>query len=138
MIYFIDTNIFLRTLIDENIQVYKECKVFLNSVKHNKLKAFTSDIILAEIVWTLKSFYKVSKPDIIKSLLSIQNLSGLKFTNEFDHALSIEIFKNYNVKYIDALIASHPQIYSKKATIISYDKDFDKIGVLRKEPSEIQ
>jgi predicted nucleic acid-binding protein len=54
-----------------------------------------------------------------------------------DVSLAIEFYKNYNIKFIDALIASNPKIFKKEITIISYDKDFDKINVLRKEPKEI-
>ena len=41
------------------------------------------------------------------------------------------------MKFIDALIASHKSIQEEAAVIVSYDKDFDKLGILRKEPKDI-
>ena len=137
MIYFIDSNIFLRTLIKEDEKSFKECYQFLNLVQENKIKAFTSSLILAEINWVLESFYKFKKSEIIKALKSILNLKGLKIVDKTKPILAVEIFQNFNVKFIDALIASNPQIFKKQAIVISYDKDFDKMKIIRKKPKEI-
>jgi len=40
----------------------------------------------------------------------------------------------YKVKYGDCLIATQ---IPKGVTLVSYDKDFDKLGVGRKEPAEL-
>ena len=137
MIYFIDSNIFLRTLIKEDEKSFKECYQFLNLVQENKIKAFTSSLILAEINWVLESFYKFKKSEIIKALKSILNLKGLKIVNKTKPILAVEIFQNFNVKFIDALIASNLQIFKKQAIVISYDKDFDKMKIICKKPKEI-
>lgn len=137
MIYFIDSNIFLRTLIKEDEKSFKECYQFLNLVQENKIKAFTSSLILAEINWVLESFYKFKKSEIIKALKSILNLKGLKIVDKTKPILAVEIFQNFNVKFIDALIASNLQIFKKQAIVISYDKDFDKMKIIRKKPKEI-
>lgn len=137
MIYFIDSNIFLRTLIKEDEKSFKECYQFLNLVQENKIKAFTSSLILAEINWVLESFYKFKKSEIIKALKSILNLKGLKIVDKTKPILAVEIFQNFNVKFIDALIASNLQVFKKQAIVISYDKDFDKMKIIRKQPKEI-
>jgi len=51
--------------------------------------------------------------------------------------LAIEIYEKFPVKFIDALIVSNPKIFKKEITIISYDKDFDKLNVKRKEPKDV-
>ncbi len=137
MLYFIDTNIFLRVLVKEDEGVFKDCQKFLNLIRQNKIKASTSTIILSEIDWVLESFYKFPKEKVIEGLSSILKLKNLKITDRFNPDLAIEIYKNSLVKFIDALIASNPQIFQKKVIVVSYDKDFDKIGVKRKEPKEI-
>lgn len=137
MTYFIDSNIFLRILVKENEKVFKECFLILNLIRQNKIKAFTSTLVLSEIEWVLEGFYKFSKEEIIKGLYSILKLKNLKIIDKFNSGLAIEIYKKFPVKFIDALIASNPQIYQKKVIVISYDKDFDKINVIRKEPKQI-
>lgn len=136
MIYFIDTNIFLRSLYKENTQTFLECTNFLKAVKENKVDACTGTVVLTEIVYTLRSYYRLDKEIIIKGLQSIVRLGSLKILDEYDHRLALQFFDKYSVKYIDALIASNKSIVSKKMTIVSYDRDFHKLPVLWKEPHE--
>lgn len=137
MRYFIDTNIFLHTLIKENKIAFDECYQLLSEIKAGNIKASTSHIILAELVWTLSSYYGLPKEMVIRAAKSIVNLRGLQLVDGYQAGMSLELYEKRPVKFIDTLIASIINIHEKKWTIISYDKDFDKLGVLRKEPGEI-
>lgn len=137
MEYFIDSNVFLRILVKEDERTFRECYQFLKLVDNRRLKAITSSLVLSEIDWVLEGFYKFKKSEVIKCLESILKLKGLKIIDKIEAILAVELYKKYNIKFIDALISSNPQIYQKKVIVVSYDKDFDKIGVKRKEPKEI-
>ncbi|MDP3955608.1 MAG: PIN domain-containing protein [bacterium] len=137
MKYFIDTNIFLRVLIQEDKKQFTECKNLLQRVKENKLDACTGTIVLAEVVWTLGSYYQYSKAQVVEAVKSIFNLRGLRILDTYDNARAIELFEKYSVKYIDTLIASYAEIADKDITIISYDRDFAKLPVLYKTPREV-
>ena len=65
---------------------------------------------------------------------SIINLRGLKIVDEFSPDLALEFFRRYNIKLIDAFIASLKQIADKKWIVISYDKDFQKLPILVSSP----
>lgn len=135
--YFLDTNIFLRTLVKENEPSFKECCQLLKTVKLNKIKAVTANLVLAEVVWTLSSYYQFPKTKVIRAIKSIINLRGLKIIDGYNPLTTLEIFEDKNIKYIDALIASIEKVHSKEWIVVSYDKDFDKLEVLRTEPKEI-
>ncbi|PJA40804.1 hypothetical protein CO178_01520 [candidate division WWE3 bacterium CG_4_9_14_3_um_filter_34_6] len=137
-IYLVDTNIFLRAIVKDDESSFKDCIKFLEGIKNGKFNAITTSVILSEIVWTLLSFYKLEKHDVILAIASIINLKGLNIVDQYNHINAIEIFTNKNVKYIDTLIASTAMSVGKKCVIVSYDKDFDKIGIERKEPHEIR
>lgn len=137
MEYFIDTNIFIRVLHKENEKLFRECLLLLQSIKENKIEAYTGTVVLTEVVWTLSSFYKISKAKIIEGLRGIININGLKILDNYKQSLALTLFEKHSVKYIDALIASNKDIYSKKICIVSYDSDFDKLKVLRREPKEV-
>lgn len=134
---FIDTNIFLRTLIEEDKESFKDCFQLLQNIKINKLQGVTSSVVLSEIAWTLLSYYKFSKPEVVKALRGIINLRGLSIVDKFQHEVALSLYEKKGIKFIDALIASNPDILNKKWVIISYDHDFDKIDVKRIEPSQI-
>lgn len=137
MRYFIDTNIFIRILHKENEKLFHECLTLLKVIKENKIEAFTGTVVLSEVAWTLGSFYNISKAKIIEGLRGIININGLKIQDNYNQSLALTLFEKHSIKYIDALIASNEEIYTKKMTAISYDRDFDKLPVIRKEPKDI-
>jgi len=138
MPYFIDTNIFLRTLYKEYPQKFLECTNLFKSIRENKIDAATGTICLTEVAYTLKTYYKFRKEKIIEGIRSIININGLKIIDNYNQELALDIFEKYSVKFTDALIASSEDIYSRKMTVVSYDRDFDKLPILYREPSEIK
>lgn len=137
MTYFIDSNIFLRVLIKENHKQFQDSFNLLQAVKRNKIEAFTNTVVLAEVAWTLLSFYKIPKVKVIEGIKGIIQLRGLKILDKYNHLTALDFFENNSIKYIDSLIASTDEISSKKICIVSYDADFDKLHLLRKEPHEV-
>ena len=135
--FFIDSNIFLRAIVKEDEKVYRECFDFLNRVEAGSIRAVSSNVVFAEVVWVLDSFYEMKKADIIRALQGMKSIKSLKLFDVFDFDLTLSDYSKFGVKYIDALIASIPEIQSRKMIVISYDRDFDKLGVARKEPSDI-
>lgn len=137
-LYFIDTNIFLRTLVLENPQITRESAAVLMLIKNGAIKAYTNDLVIAEINWVLRQVYLTSKEQRIKSIKGIIKLKNLKIVTETDFLLGLNLYEQYNIKFIDALIATNRLIQKRQAIIVSYDKDFDKIkGIKRLEPKQI-
>ncbi len=135
--YFIDSNIFLRPIVKDDFRKVKECEELLEKLKSGEIKAFTSNLILAEIVWTGGRFYKIEKGDLITAIKGILGFKNLKVVEDSNPNLAIEIYEKFPVKFIDALIASNSKIFQREVSVVSYDKDFDKIGIKRIEPSKI-
>jgi len=135
--YFLDTNIFLRVLIREEQQSHDECLSLLKAVKAGHVRAVTSDIVLAEVAWTLSSYYQFSREKTAQALESIIQLRNLQFTSPPDRFLTVQLYRQQPVKYIDAAIAALPQLQSQAWELISYDKDFDRLSVRRCVPSEV-
>ena len=130
MKYFFDTNIFLRFLIPDNQQMFEDCRRLFNLIEKGKVKAIGSSYIFGEIVWVLQSFYRFPKSKIASALKTFV-VRGIHLEDETNMMLAIQLFEKYPVKFIDCLIVSLPEIQKGKMTIVSYDKDFDTIGVKR-------
>ncbi len=135
--FFIDTNIFIRVLIKDEPAAFDDCITLLEKVKFGKIKAETSPLVLAEVNWVLTRIYNFSKEKVIRVVKGITNLNNLKVKDRTDMLVALELYEDYNVKFIDALIASSWEIQSQKMTVISYDRDFDKLGCERMEPSDL-
>lgn len=137
MKYFIDTNIFLRTIAVEDKKSFEECTLFLHKIERNEIEAVCCSLVLAEVAWVLKSYYKFTKAKIVEALSSIVNLKDIAWNDSYDYNLALRNHSSYPVKYIDAMIASIRQVREKEWVVVSYDRDFDKLKVVRKEPSKV-
>ena len=135
--YFVDTNVFIDIVMKRDEKRFSQCSRFFQKVKLNKIKAATGNVVLAELIWTLKSFYGIGKEEIARRIKSIIKLRGIKLVDNYDPLKAIDLYQSKSIKYVDALIASIKEIQEKKWIVVSFDKDFDRIGVNRKEPGGI-
>jgi len=134
---FVDANIFLETLIKRKQEDYLQCVQLFERARDKRIKLVTATVVMAEVAWTLKSFYGFPRKKVAKGLEGINGLSGLSVVDEYDLSLAILMYKNNGVKFVDALVASIEPIRNREWVVASYDRDFDKLKVIRKEPKEL-
>lgn len=134
MITFVDTNIFLRFLLADNPIQSPRCKKLFELAQKGKVKLMTSEIVVAEIVWVLHSFYGESRESVAEKLRKILLFKSLFIPNREVLLLATQKFESKNIDFIDAY--NYALLIKKKiGKIYSYDRDFDKLeGVKRIEP----
>jgi len=137
MKYFIDTNVFLDIAAHNNVDHLLQSKKFLSKIRDGEMSGVTGDIVLAEVVWVLGSFYKFPKDRINRTIKNIINIPNLEIVNNYDTRMAIHFYASTNIKYVDCVIASIPEVVVKEWTIVSYDEDFKKLPVLWKKPGKI-
>lgn len=137
MVYVLDTNIFLRILTKDDLATYQDCFSLIEAVKSGKIQAVVPGIVLTELVWTLSSFYNLSKPQVTDAVEAVMNVKGLQVVDEYDYRTALEWYQQKNIKYVDCVIASLPKVATKEWAIVSFDHDFDKIKVTRLEPKKV-
>lgn len=135
--YFIDTNIFLRVLVKEDERVFNECFAFLEQVKAGNIRAYTSSLVLSEVNWVLAKLYGFDKTEVVAALKSITHLRNLKISDTCSASEAVSMYEANNVKFIDSMLASNDVFTKKNAYMVSYDRDFDTLGINRKEPKEL-
>lgn len=135
--YFLDTNIFLRVIANDDPKKTRECEAVMELIRDGKIHALTASIVAAEIVWTALSYYKIPKPEVVKLLNALLSSKHLRIRDNTNMLVALELYEKHAVKFIDALIASDPLLVGGRMAIVSYDKDFDRLGCQRIEPSEI-
>ena len=131
---FIDTNILLRYLTGDDPEKYEKCRDIFKRALEKKIVLLTSDMVIAELTWTLSSFYKVPKEEIIEKITIIINTPNLKIPNKKLISETLILFSQKNIDYIDAYNAVFMK-HMSCTQIFSYDKDFDRIeDIKRMEP----
>ncbi len=135
--YFLDTNVFLRAIVKDHPKQSVACQEILRLLRDGSIAAVTSSVVLAEIVWTADSYYALEKSVIADTMEGIASVRALRIDDRVDALRAVEYFRAYNIKFVDALIAAHPRVQAGAMSVVSYDKDFDKLQVRRIEPLDL-
>jgi uncharacterized protein len=131
---FIDTNIFLRYFTGSDGKKSKNSLLLLKKIESNEEKVTTSSLVIFETIFTLSSFYKVSRIEIKNLLLPIIRLRGLRLENKEIFEKALEIYSTNKISFADTYNACLMESLGIKE-IYSYDEDFDSISeVKRIEP----
>lgn len=99
---FIDTNLFLRYLTNDVPAQADAVEILLQQAATAETQLVTNSLVLAEIVWTLESFYHLSKSDVQEKILAILNTPGLEVADGDLALQAISWYVTYNVDFIDA------------------------------------
>lgn len=131
---FLDTNIFLRILTSDEEAKSVACQNLIRRGINKELRLRTSAIVVAEIVWTLESFYGCSPREIREKVEMILNTPNLKIENQNLIAEAVALYEDKKIDFIDCYNA----VYAKEEgidVVCSYDEDFDKVSwITRTEP----
>jgi predicted nucleic acid-binding protein len=130
---FIDTNIFLRYLTKDDPSKYYKCREIFKKAIQGNIELVTSGIVIAELIWTLLSYYKVQKADVIDKISIIVNTDNLYIPDKDVITDALVLYSRKNIDYIDAYNAIFMKRYGFEE-IYSYDEDFDAVeGIKRIE-----
>jgi predicted nucleic acid-binding protein len=130
---FVDTNIFLRYLTKDDPTKYARCREIFKKAMEEELSLFTSEMVIAELIWTLLSYYRVAKADVIEKVSIIISSQNLHFVNKNMIADSLVLYSQKNIDYIDAYNAVFMKFHDLEK-IYSYDEDFDAVdGMMERE-----
>ena len=131
---FIDTNLFLRYLTKDDPGKYERCREVFKKAVEGKVSLLTSEIVIAELIWTLLSYYKVPKAEVIEKVSIIISTPNLHLVDKTIIADSLVLYSQKNIDFIDAYNALFMKFHGLEK-IYSYDEDFDAIeGIEREEP----
>ena len=133
---FIDTNVFLRFLTNDDPEKAAKCRQLLQSAAAGDLKLYTTDLVIAELIWVLQSpkTYNLSPAEILEITMPLLTIKNLHYPCKNIFPNIMELFQTENIDYIDAY-NSVIMLGRNIDTIYSYDRHYDLLpGVVRKEP----
>lgn len=134
---FLDSNIFLRHLLDDVPGQSAACHALFQLIEAEIIRAWTSDLVIAEVVFVVSNprTYGFNRDKIASALIPLIHLPALKINHKARYDRIFELYARLPIDYVDAFNAAqiessgNPQIYS-------YDTDFDRIPDLaRLEPA---
>jgi predicted nucleic-acid-binding protein len=134
---FADTNLFLRYLTNDVPAQADAVEQLLHRASGGEIVLVINSLVIAEIVWTLESYYSLTRDSIKDKILAILNTPGIE-TAEGDLLLqAIFWYADKNIDFIDACNAAW-LLAQELDTIYTFDrKHFSRIeGIKVQVPGE--
>jgi uncharacterized protein len=132
---FLDANIFIRYLTNDDPVKADRVEKLLDLAARGKEQLMTTEMVIAEVVWVLESFYKLKNSTIGPMVKAILATPGLEVLNGHLVEKAIEQYMEKNIDFIDGYIVAVMNRH-KISEIFSYDKKhLARIAAIqRKEP----
>jgi predicted nucleic-acid-binding protein len=99
---FADTNLFLRYLTNDVPDQADSVERVLQMAAENQITLVVNGLVIAEIVWTLESFYRLTRVSIAEKVRAILNTPGIEVS---DPDLVLQAIADYTDKKVDFIDA---------------------------------
>jgi predicted nucleic-acid-binding protein len=117
----LDTNCLLRYLLrDDDRQAHRVAATLVKAVEQGKA-VFINDIVLAEVLWVLRSSYRFDRPKIVRAVEQLTGSSHFAFEHKADVLTALQQFKSGEAGFADCLIGAKNRRLGCETTY-SFDK----------------
>jgi predicted nucleic acid-binding protein len=127
--YFVDTNVFMRYLVNDEPGHADRVEKLLDKAEKGEIRLITGPPVFFELAWTLKSFYEMKKDNIYNCLLSIAGIPGLDIADVDVITESLEIYKEHAIEFSDAYISVLSKRLGASGVVTFNKKHFNKLDV---------
>jgi len=90
-------------------------------------------IVLFQVIFVLKSFYKIPKENISNGLIELLKYKGITIKEKKIVQRALELWRDKNVEIVDCYLIACLEKDAQNL-LYSYDRDFDKFKINRIEP----
>ncbi len=100
----LDTNVLVRYLTRDDEQQWQRAEQYINAALAAEETCFISNIVLCELVWVLRSAYRISREELIVTLEQILRTSHFDFENKAAAWGAFQQFRQGKADFSDYLI----------------------------------
>ena len=133
MIALLDTNVLIRFLTSDKIQKFRGVYTLFESLERGDLRVELKLIVLFQVIFVLKSFYSVPIEEIATGILSILEYKGIIVKEKRIVRRTLTLWHDNKLDIVDCYLVACLE-GDKQNILYSYDRDFDKFEINRKEP----
>lgn len=131
--YLVGANVLLRFLVGEPAAQAAAARKLFQRAAAGDLVLDVCPVTVAEVYYTLVSFYEVDRRASAEKLSLLLQQHGVKVREESQVLLALARLQTANVGFADAFLAAGAE--EEGVAVASFDRDFDRLKVARYEPA---
>jgi predicted nucleic-acid-binding protein len=126
----LDTNVLIRHLTGDPPEMASRATAALA----REQQLLLTDLVLAECVYVLESFYEVERPRVAELMRSALSLPSIKTIDPASLLRALEIYELDRVDFAEAYLVAQAEA-TGVGEVLSFDRSIDRIkSVTRREP----
>lgn len=130
MTAFVDTNVIIRHLTGDPPDLAARATAFLA----NADELFLADLIVAEVVYVLESFYEVDRSDVAGLVRAVVAFPAMRTVDPALLLRAIEIYETSSIDFAESYLAASAE-WAGVAEVVSFDRALDRVPTItRIEP----
>lgn len=134
--FILDANVVLRFLLADDPTQSPKAKELFELAEAGKIRLFLSHVAVAELVWTLDSFFEFPRHEIGTKLRGLVIHDGVVVDDQDVVLDALDRFAGVNADFPDCYAAA--LALARTQSVTSYDRDFRKFkDISWKTPDEI-
>lgn len=124
----VDANVIIRYFLNDHPKLSLKAKSLFTKAQKGQLKIYLDEIVVAEVIWTLSSFYKIKKADLVDKLRMLIAQDWIVNPRKDLILEAIEAYASHNLAYIDCWL----YVLSKSVglNLETFDKELKKLKSL--------
>lgn len=132
---FVDTNIFLRFLTNDDPTRASRVEACFKKTIGGKVRLTTNVMVIAELIWTLESYYGLSKEEVESKVIKILNTPNLEVEQGALLVGVLSLYVSRNMDFIDAYNAYYMKDNGLQRMLTFDKKHFSRVDwIERIEP----
>ncbi|HEY7215402.1 MAG TPA: PIN domain-containing protein [Thermoanaerobaculia bacterium] len=122
----VDANVLLRFLTGEPESMAEQANRLMVRAERGEVLLLLSPLVVAEVVWVLKSFYRRSYDEISRVVIPLISAEGVETEDRELLIRAIELARDKNVDFSDAVLAL--QASRRSEAVCTFDEtDFKRL-----------
>lgn len=125
----VDTNLLVRYLTEDDPSKAMSVDALLKKARLGKIKILFPSVVVAELVWVLESFYRMSREQISELVNAILHTPGIEVQGEAIISGATRLYGQTNIDFVDAWIIEFAKTLGVKKIHTFDTKHFKNTGM---------
>jgi len=128
----LDANVLIRLITTEPPELFQRALRLVERADRGEVTLRLLPMVVAEVIWVLRSFYKYPRTQIAELLLPLVTRQGVVLEEADIVIAALDRMAIANVDFLDAFLAE--TVRRRGGSVVSFDRDFRRLEVDWVEP----